>query len=131
MVLCILLWDVICVTNCMTIIDQVSKDKTLLNNNRILNWLFGLKSDKYKLQVHFLGFLNNVNYKYYIIHRVYNYSMLHGIYQKLLSHFMCSLLVYFLKVHPPLLRTHILIKERACGRTIILYLHIDLVRKEL
>lgn len=34
-----------------------------------------LKSDKYKLQVHFLGFLNNVNCKYYIIHRAYNYSI--------------------------------------------------------
>lgn len=34
-----------------------------------------LKSDKYKLQVHFLGFLNNVNYKYHIIHRAYNYSI--------------------------------------------------------
>ena len=42
MILCILLWDVICVTNCMTIIDQVSKDRTLLNN-WILNWLLGFE----------------------------------------------------------------------------------------
>lgn len=50
---------------------------------------------------------------------------------QLLSHFMCSFWCLFLKVHPFLLRTHILIKEIACDRTITLYLHIDLVRKEL
>ena len=43
MIVCILLWDVICVNNCMTVIDQVSKDRTLLNNNRIFNWLFGFE----------------------------------------------------------------------------------------
>lgn len=82
-----------------------------------------LKSDEDKLQVYFLGFLNNVNYKYYIFHSAYNYSIATWC---LPINYLVILFVHcwylFHEVHSTELRTYILIREILHDISITLYL---------